>query len=212
MSEKETKPADAFQALLGDLDTLAKAMPDPEAEPDGDEGADASAAAAADGDGDEGAVKVGEDGKPMTKSLTVTLEDGTTVEAEDGTALVKSLIERLDGTETVMAKALGAAVDLIKKQADALTKTSALVKSLHTKVAELSAQPAGRKTVLTVHEKPAGTLTKSEPEGISEKDFMAKAMVAMGAGKINGLDISIAETCINKGQPIPEHIVARVVS
>lgn len=206
MTVKETNPAEAFEALLGDLGTLAKAMDDAAAE-DGD-----AKIAAADGQGDPADSEVDADGKPLTKSLTVTLADGSVVEAEDGTELVKSLIERLDGTETVMAKALGAAVDLIKKQGDALTATNTLVKSLQDKVTALSTQPAGRKTVLTVHEKMAPVLAKSEPQGIDEKEFMAKAMIAMAAGKINGLEVSTAETCINRGQEIPGHIITRVLS
>lgn len=209
MSQNEKKPADQFQALLGDLGTMAKAMDDAAVEPDGDEKIAAADAEGAPADGDP---KVDADGKPMTKSMQVTLPDGSVVEAEDGTALVKSLIERLDGTETVMAKALGAAVDLIKKQGEALASTNTLVKSLQTKVAELSAQPAGRKTVLTVHDKPAGTMVKSEPEGMSEPEFMAKAMTAFKAGKITGLEISTAETSINRGQPVPNDIITRVLS
>lgn len=211
MSQNENKPADQFQALLGELDTMAKAMPDPITNEDEPE----AGVKQADGQGEpspQEAAPVGEDGKPMIKSLQVTLPDGTVVDAEDGTELVKSLIARLDGTETVMAKAMGAAIDLIKKQGEALTATNSLVKSLQTKVAELSAQPAGRKTVLTVHEKPSGALAKSEPAGISEQEFMAKAMTAMAAGKITGLDVSTAETCINRGQAIPEQIIARVMS
>ncbi len=208
MSQTEKKPADQFQALLGDLGTMAKAMDD-----------EAAAAASADeGDAKEGedgepanAAPVGDDGKPLTKSIKVVV-DGVEVDAEDGTELVKSLIERLDGTESVMAKALGAAVDLIKKQGAELTEVKTLAKSLQSKVAELSAQPAGRKTVLTVHEKPAGTLAKSEPQGVSETEFMAKAVVAFKTGKITGMDLSMAETCVNRGQAIPDNIITSVLS
>lgn len=206
MSGKENKPADAFAALLGDLDTLAKAVPDINAEPDGDE-----KIAAADGAGADGDPKLDADGKPvMTKSLTVTLADGSVVEAEDGTELVKSLIERLDGTETVMAKALGAAVDLIKKQGEALASTNVLVKSLQTKVSELSAQPAGRKTVLTVHEKPANVMAKAQPEGDTPEEFMAKCLDAQKAGRITGLDVSVAEAALNRGAEVPQTIIASV--
>ncbi len=209
MSQNEKKPAEAFAALLGDLGTLAKAMDDNAAA----EGGDGKIAAAAEGDGApaDGEPKLGEDGQPLTKSLTVTLPDGSVVEAEDGTALVKSLIERLDGTESVMAKALGAAVDLIKKQGEALTATNMLVKSLQTKVAELSNQPAGRKTVLTVHEKPATTvLSKSEPEGDTPEEFMTKALGAQKAGRLTGLQVSMAEAALNRGAKIPDNIVAAV--
>lgn len=220
MSVEENKPAAEFAKLLGELDTMAKAMPDPEAEPDGDK-----KIAAADGaDGTEGADAEGKDkkdadGKPMTKSLQVTLADGTVVDAEDGTELVKSLIERIDAsdvrateTESVMAKALGVAVDLIKSQGEQLKATKTLVKSLEAKVGELSNEGRGRKTTVSVHEKPSNTMAKSQSEGIDSGEFMAKAMTAMAAGKISGLDIATAEASINRGNAIPEHIVARVMS
>jgi hypothetical protein len=147
----------------------------------------------------------------MTKSLRVTLADGSEVDAEDGTELVKALIERLDGTETVMAKALGAAVDLIKKQGEALASTNTLVKSLQDKVAALSNQPAGRKTVLTVHEKPAGaTMAKSQPEGDTPEEFMNKALDAQKAGRLTGLQVSMAEAALNRGAEVNPQIIAAV--
>lgn len=206
-----------FANLLGELETLQKSMSlDDDDKGEGDEG-DQKIVDAADANGD--GKKDGDDDKSMTKSLTVTLADGTKMEAEDGTELVKSLIARIDAsderateTEGVMAKALGVAVDLIKSQAVQLAETNKLVKSLQTKVGELSNEGRGRKTTVSVHEPKSTTMTKSEPEGIDGKEFMAKAMDKMSAGKLSGLDISTAEACLNRGQPVPEHIVARVMS
>lgn len=211
-----------YEKLLGELETMAKAIP-AEGDGDGDDQGDGkiAAAAAGDNDGDEAgtAGDEGEDGKAMTKSLKVTLADGTEVEAEDGTALVKSLIDRLDESEAkttetngVMAKAMGVAVDLIKSQGKQIAAMGKLVKSLQTNLAEISNEGRGRKTTVSVHETPAGTMAKSQPDGMDEKEFMAKAMTAMQAGKISGYDISTAEACLNRGQAIPEHIVARVIS
>lgn len=207
MSVENNKPAAELSKLLGELGDLAKAMPAPESEPDGDE---KIADAAADGAGDAD-PKLGEDGKPMTKSLRVTLADGTEVDAEDGTELVKSLIGRLDETEDVMAKALGAAVDLIKKQGEQIAATNSLVKSLRADVTKLSTQPAGRKTVLTVHEKPAGAeLAKSQPQGDTPEEFMTKALAAQKDGRLTGLDVSVAEASLNRGAEVPSHIVNAV--
>ena len=204
MSDKNTKPSEAFTALLGDLETMAKAVPETTAEDPSVEG---------EGDPAEGAPAEGAstEGEPaITKSLQVTLADGTVVEAEDGGELVKALMERVDNTESTMAKALGIAVDLIKKQGEQLAATNSLVKSLQADLAKVAAAPAGRKTVLTMHEKPAGTMTKSEPEGDSPQEFMAKALGAQKAGRITGLDVSTAEACLNRGISVPGHIVSAV--
>lgn len=166
-------------------------------EPDGDEGADAGAG---DGDGD------GDEGKPMAKSFTLKLEDGTEVEATDGTELVKSLTQRLEKTEGQMAKALEQAVGLIKGQGD-------LIKSLTEQVKKLSGEGRGRKAVVSVVEKPAPgtTMAKSEPQGLTGEEFMTKAMDAMKAGKITSLDVATAEACLNRGAAIPASIIQRVV-
>lgn len=203
MTVENKKPGEAFSLLLGELDTLTKAMPAPE--PDEDEKIRLAAEAEAAGKGKEG------EAPPMAKSLQVTLADGTVVEAEDGTELVKSLIERMDGTESVMAKALGSAVDLIKAQGAQLTATTALVKSLQTKVAELSNAPAGRKTVLTVHEKPAGTMAKSEPEGMTPVEFMVKSEAAWKAGKINGQEFTTIDVSLRQRENIDAGLIAKVV-
>lgn len=161
-------------------------------EPDGDEDGDGM------GDGDA-------DDKPMAKSFKFTLEDGTEVEAEDGTELVKSLQARVDQTEQTMAKALETAVSLIKGQGD-------LIKSMQDQIKKLSGEGRGRKAVVSVVEKPVGTMAKSmQPEGVSPDVFFAKAMVAQREGRISGTDIALAETMLNRGQPIPDGILKRVM-
>lgn len=206
----------AFEKLMGEIadlgadqESMAKALP-------ADDGKDekkiqaAAAEGGSDGDaGDNGGPGDGDaddDGKPMAKSFKLTLEDGTELEAQDGAELVKALSDRLDATETSMAKALGSAVDLIKGQAS-------LIKSLSDRVAKLSGEGRGRKTVVSVVEKPgpgASTMAKSEPAGMSTDVFFAKALTAQKEGRISGSDISLAETCLNRGEPIPAHIIQRV--
>lgn len=167
------------------------------AEPDGDEGAGEG-----DGDGDE----------QMGKSFRFTLDDGQEVEAVDGTELVKSLIARFDSfgaesatKEEAMTKALGVAVDLIKSQGEAIS-------SLQTEVKRLASEGRGRKTVVSVAEKPAaGTMAKSEPAGISGDEFMAKCLAAQAAGRITGLDVAKAEGFLLKGLAVPADIVKRVL-
>lgn len=208
------KLMEELSTLQADQATMAKALP-------ADDGKDEEKiqAAAAEGgsdhdepDGDEG---VGEgdgngDEKPMTKSFKFTLEDGTEVEAEDGTALVKSLAARIDKSEQDLVKALGTAVDLIKGQGE-------LIKSMQDQIKKLGGEGRGRKTVVSVVEKPSATastetMAKSmQNGGVTPDQFFAKALSAQKEGKISGTEIALAETMLNRGQAIPESIVQRVM-
>lgn len=201
----------AFEKLMGEIanlsadqESMAKALPADDGKDD-----DKIQAAAEEGgsDGDDGAPgDDGNDGQPMAKSFKLTLEDGTEIEAQDGAELVKSLSDRLDATEISMAKALGSAVDLIKGQAE-------MIKSLNDKVAKLSGEGRGRKAVVSVVEKTepgAGTMAKSEPAGMTPETFFVKALAAQKEGRISGTDVALAETCLNRGEPIPAHIIQRV--
>lgn len=141
--------------------------------------------------------------KGMAKSFQLRLEDGSIVEAEDGTELVKALMNRVEKNESLLAKALEGTVNLIKSQGE-------MIKSLEDKVVKLSGQGKGRKAMLSIVEKQSVTMTKSEPEGISTHDFMAKALVAQAEGRITGMEVARAESYINSGIQIPQDIVARV--
>lgn len=210
MSENENKQSGgAFEALLGELEIMTKALPAADEAIEGDK---KIAAAAGDGDEDEDDELEGE-GKPMAKSFKVTLADGTEVEAEDGTELVKSMIERVEGNEETMAKALGSAVNLIKAQGVQIASAVALVKSLQSKVAELSSEGRGRKTVVSVHEKPApAELAKSDPQGMSGQEFMAKANAAFDGGKISGKDLTIIDVALRSNVALDNALISKVLS
>lgn len=199
----ENKEPGAFDALLGELDVMAKAMPEIAPELSDEEKAEAKAKADAEAAG--GAQP------QMTKSLQVTLADGSVVDAEDGTELVKSLMEQVSGLEGTMAKALGAAVGLIKRQGEQLTATGELVKSLQSKVAELSGEGRGRKTMLAITEKP-NQLAKSETPGMSVPEFMAKSETAFQAGKINGTEYTIIDVSLRQGQLPGEELIKKVMA
>lgn len=194
-----------FDELLGELETLAKAQP-------AEDGDDKIVAAAAEGGGQvEGEEKGdgGEGADPMAKSFEVTLADGTKVQAQDGTALVKALQDRLEATETTMAKALETAIGLIKSQGEQLV-------ALKGKVASLSSEGKGRKAVLTVTSKPSAageTMAKSQQtEGVTPEEFMAKALDAQKLGRLTGLEVSVAEAHLNRGQQVPAEIVRKVAA
>lgn len=209
--------------LAADQGELAKALPADDgkdedkiqaaaAEGGLDGGVGGGEAAGAGGEGGEGGDADDEgkgEGAPMAKSFQLTLDDGTVIEAVDGTEMVKALGNRLTATESTMVKALGEAVTLIKGQAD-------MIKSLSDQVKKLSGEGRGRKAVLSVVEKPApvaATMAKSQQaEGVTPEIFFAKALDAQKAGRISGTDIAVAESCLNRGQAIPENIVQRVMA
>lgn len=203
MSDEKNKQPSAFDKLLGELDTMTKALP--AGDMDGDK-----KIANADEDDEEDKGKDGDN--TMTKSLKVTLADGSVIDAEDGTALVKSLLARVDDTEDVMAKALGSAIGLIKAQGDALAKNNELVKSLQQKVAELSNEGKGRKTLVNIHESAAATLTKAETPGMTGAEFMAKANAAFGAGKISGKDLTVIDVSLRSQQPVDPNLIQKVMA
>jgi hypothetical protein len=217
MATKFDELLGAIQTMHGEADALQKALPN-EGEADDEKIAAAAEEGNTDADDDgKDDVKVGGEGEPdgdegeegvMGKSFAFTLENGDVVEALDGTELVKSLIDRVETNEGVMAKALGAAVDLLGKQGD-------MIKSLQEQVIALGSAGRGRKAVVSVVEKTvAGDLKKSlandEPQGMSTNEFMAKALALQPSGRITGLDIARAESALNKGLPVPQDIVARV--
>lgn len=208
MTVENNKQLGAFDKLLGELETMTKALPAPNMDDDNK----IATAAGEGGEDDEDKDKLDADGKPMAKSFQVTLADGSVVEAEDGTELVKSLLARIDGTEDTLAKALGSAVGLIKAQGEALAANTALVKSLQSKVAELSGEGRGRKTVVSVHEKPGTTLVKSESEGMTHGEFMAKSNAAFTAGRISGKDFTVIDVSLRSNVAIDPALVSKVLA
>lgn len=201
-----------FEKLMGELsqlgtdqETMTKALP----ADDGKDEAKIQAAAAESGlDVDDEQEQEGEEeGAPaMAKSFKFTLEDGTEVEAQDGSELVKSLQDRVEKNEGNMFKALETAVSLIKGQGD-------LIKSMQDQIKKLGGEGRGRKAVVSVVEKPGpgeGVMAKSEPAGMSHDQFFAKALAAQREGRLSGTDIAIAESCLNRGEAIPQNIVQRV--
>lgn len=214
-----------YEKLLEELETMAKAMPgDDAADDDKIAAAAANANPDADGDGDndvtgehiepdgdEGAGAEGGDGdgdETMGKSFALKLDDGTELEAIDGTELVKSLMARVESNEGTVMKALGTAVELIGKQGD-------MIKSLQDEVKKLAGEGRGRKAVVSVSEKPVAgaTMAKSQgaAEGLSANEFMAKALAAQASGRLTGLDVARAESALNKGLPVPQDVVNRVI-
>lgn len=211
-----------FDKLLAELKsqsdeqaTLAKSLP---AEDGKDDEAIQAAAAEADADNnpednadedvDAPAAKDKDKGEIVAKSMSAVV-DGEEIEVVDATEILKSLTGRLDATEQVLAKALESTLGTIKSQGD-------MIKSLNARVAKLAGEGKGRKTVLTVVEKPAvgDTMAKSESaqEGMTTQQFMAKAHAAFSAGKLSGQELTTADVAIRSGAQIPAGIIAKALS
>ena len=206
---------------MGDFTELLKALEaaeenTPAVAPVAEDGEDddAIAAAAADGD-DDGDVEDNEDAngkgkkvaKPMmAKSFAFTDSEGNEQEAVDATELIKSLMAKQDNTESVLAKALTAVTSTVNKQTE-------LIKSLNARIDVLSGQGRGRKTMLTVAEKPnvgdTNLLAKSEA-GITPADLMAKANMAFDSGKISGRDLNLLSVSLRGGHPIDPGLLTKV--
>lgn len=199
------KTGGAFDALLEEINgELAKALP-AEGETSNDDAEIAAAAGEGEGDDEDEEKK---EGAEMAKSFEIELADGTKIQAVDGAELVKALIGRIETNESAVLKVLGETAKIAVEQGK-------LIKSLQGEVASLKDQGKGRKAVLTVAEKPAPKaeeLKKSqEPEGLDGEQFMAKALSAQAAGRINGTQVAIAEAHINAGKQPPANIVKAVV-
>jgi hypothetical protein len=227
----------AFEKLLGELqsaqtetETLQKSLSQTDGgqgAAGGGEGGDGGAGAggnagaggeggAAGGEGGQGQGAAGGEGggQTMAKSFKLKLDDGTEVEATDGTEMLKALEQRIDKGEETIAKALGAALGLIKSQSD-------MIKSLNEKVAKLSNEGRGRKTVISIQEKngnaggaggEAGSGGEGAGGGIKVEEFMAKAQNAFDSKKISGLELTTIDVCLRTKQPIDQKLISKVVA
>ncbi len=213
----------SFQKLLDELEALSAGKTADDVtksmgtEDEGDDNAaddtkiaEAAADGEAAGESEDGKDDDGsnDDGEQLGKSFRFQTEDGEEVEALDATDLLKSLVAKVDSNESQMGRAVSILTDLVKSQATEIG-------GLRSEVSRLASLGRGRKTMVTVAEKPdAGDLNKSDPadEGIPASDFMAKCLTAQSAGKITSLDVARAESYINRRLDVPADIKAKVLA
>ncbi len=235
MSEFSALIDDLDTVLAAEEETLAKAL-----KPDADDAADDKAIKdAADGDADDDGEADGEDAlddyddhaepdaddeggpsdgdednedePPLKKSFTVSLPDGTEAEALDGDQLIKSFTDQLAGLRTETTAALA-------QVATALGRSTKLIKSLREQNTALAAQVTalgnssrGRKSALTVHERPmVGDQSLAKAEGISPRDLMAKALAAQQSGRLTGSQVAEIDAYAARGLAIPESLLAKL--
>lgn len=237
MSEFSDLISDLDTVLAAEEETLAKALkPDADDAAD-DEAIKAAADGDADNDGeadgedalddyddhaepdadDEGGPSDGdadnedEDEKPLKKSFTVSLPDGSEAEALDGDQLIKSFTDQVAGLRAETNAALA-------QVATALGRSTKLIKSLREQNTALAAQVTalgtssrGRKSALTVHERPmVGDQSLAKAEGISPRDLMAKALSAQQAGRLTGSQVAEIDAYAARGLAIPESLLAKL--
>lgn len=197
MTTKQTAKAPNFEDLLKALSQVSEKTDEIEDENDVADDDKVVGEAAEEG-GEAG------DGEDFGKSTAANEED----EYVDATDLIKSMIGRQDASEGVLAKALGTLGATLSKQ-------NTLIKSLQEEVGKLASQGRGRKTMLTIADRPgiADTLAKSsaaEDAAITPKDLLAKSHEAHAAKKISGVELNTIDVCLRNNWPIDAGILQRV--
>lgn len=193
----------SLQQVAEGADTLAKAAPAADddktvAAAAADSGVDAPGGNPEDDDD-------GDEGEEFGKSLGA---DEAGNQMIDATELVKSLIARQDTTDGVLAKAMTSMVGAMSKQNE-------LIKSLQAEVRTLAGQGRGRKTLVTIAEKPgvADVLAKSEAADdgkITAGELLAKSNAAYSAKKISGTELNTIDACLRNNWPIDPGILQKV--
>lgn len=201
----------------GDADN--KPAPKAKADP-----GDKKIAAAADSDLDKDGTPDGEDDLPeddedpeddddnemFGKSFAVTTATGETIEAYDGTAMMKAFEQRLAALEqdyeasvVKLKKAEQTIADLLKAEA-VISKQSELIKSMHGQLASLQESGRGRKSALTVHDRPSSIPQSADRP--APGTILAKAMSAQQTGKITGTDVARIESYLSRGLAVPSEL------
>lgn len=193
-----------FDALLDELDMLRKSAAATDAQDD-DEIVDM-----ADGDADYDGIEDGdedlydepysdEDDAPMAKSFAVTFDDGSEGEAYDGTEIIEQIMRDMDAQRANMTRALELSTSLIKS-------LSTEVQGLREHIEQLGRRPAGRKSVLHVHEKPDAMAKADSAPTVEPRQIMAKALAAQRNGRLHGAQVAEIEAYMNRGIDLPRHL------
>lgn len=213
-----------YQALLDELRDLAAEPLTKSTRPDADDVQDdADIKAAADGDADDDGEPDNDDAlddydvddepdgdASFGKSFQVTLADGRVIEAFDGQSAIGAMQEEIGALRDETRHALG-------QIAEALQQSTQLIKSLRSDNAELKtrmsaigASGRGRKSLLTMHDKPAGGDPAPAAEAPAPRELMAKALEAQRAGRISGVDVARIDAYLGRGAPLPESLLAQI--
>lgn len=226
--------------LKAETEALTKALPSGESNAEDKtvaaaaaDGAATSAAAAKPGEkpgaeGDENPPSATADGDDddltMGKSMQAII-DGKTVDVVDGTEMVKALNSKVLAAQAdlvAVMPVLQAQANLLKAQNATIATLTGRVGDMQKALNEYANGGAGRRTALTSAAPAAdggaaaaassgGVDMTKALGGLSGKDFLAKSLDAMKAGKISGDQLRMAETTLNHGQPMNPEFVKLVL-
>jgi hypothetical protein len=114
------------------------------------------------------------------------------------------VVDELSARERSVFKLLRQIVDCLIAQAGVLAAQGRDIKALRAELAELKgnrAQPM---------RKALQPLSGSSP--IRAEEFLTKAIFAQEQGRLSGLQVAVAESCINAGVPPPTEILQAVLA
>ena len=174
------------------------------------------------GAGASGAGAGAADPAAMTKSMTVTDEQGNPVEVLDATELVKSLQARQEATDDVLTKALTGMTNTIGNLNKTVKTQGDLIKSLTTKLSALEGTGAGRRSQVTVvspglaaaaaaaggDPTAAATAAVDATARVNPAEFketvMAKANAAWTGGAITSLELNTLDAAFRSQNIVGE--------
>lgn len=228
-----------FEKLLGQLTAmadehtnLAKSMPQggednaaaaSEGDDAGQGGDSATTVAKSQGDdagageGAPAAAASGDEGAPLTKSVTVDGEEHEVIEVDELVKSIHDLGTRFDSRDEVLVKSVQGLMGIAGQQKEMIQAQGQMIKSLQDQITNFGRQGAGRKTVLTVAEKPS-VMAKAtgeggdEPEGLTHQEFLAKSQAAFDDHAISGLEYSTIDVCLRQGQQVNQELVSKVLA
>lgn len=162
------------------------------------------------------AAPAGESDDLLAKAITVVDEEGNEYPAFDAEVLIKAFHERIDAVDEDLSKALGETLMFLKSSNERLAEAQAtiqeqgsLIKSLSERVEAIAGSGSGRRSTLSVHEKPSAA--PQEPDSIKPSEFLAKAEAAMVAGRILPGELIGIEARLNRGVAPDESMIKRVI-
>lgn len=205
--DADNKPAPKAKADPGDKKIAAAADSDLDSDgtPDGEDDL-----AEDDEDDEDDEDPEDDENKMFGKSFAVTTATGETIEAYDGTAMMKAFEQRLAALEqnheasvTKLEKAEQTLADLLKAET-VISKQSELIKSLHSQLTSLQESGRGRKSALTVHDRPSAIPQSADRP--APGTILAKAMSAQQTGKITGTDVARIESYLSRGLAVPSEL------
>lgn len=210
VEKKEGGFAELLKSLQATSDETEKLGKGPAKDDDAAVAAAAGADAGGEGGGDAGANPEDdpEGGEEFGKSLGNDMVDATD--------LLKSLMGRLDASDEVLAKAMPLVVNTLEAQRTVIKQQGDLLKSLQDEVKALAGQGRGRKTLVTIADKPgvAELLAKSNPADndgqITPQQLLAKSNAAYEARKISGVELNTVDACLRNGWTIDPAILHKV--